>query len=80
MGWAIKAIEALRKIRRSFRQEGDIIWRLEAEIRSFRRSCFIKFIQKKKLVKLPITNKDLLIIVYLFETVGEKKGEQQMYL
>ncbi|WMX58963.1 DEAD/DEAH box helicase family protein [Peribacillus sp. R9-11] len=61
VGWAIKAIEALRKMRRSFRQEGDIIWRLEAEkiLKEHQASPsdFIEFIQKKKLVELPVTNK-----------------------
>ena len=56
--WAFKAIEAIRKMRRSFSQAGDIVWRLEAE-KIFNEyqvapADFMEFIKRNRLVDLDV--------------------------
>lgn len=55
--WATKAIESIRQLRRSFIQEGDLVWRLEAEkiLNEYQTTPadFIEFVYKLKLGDLP---------------------------
>ncbi|PFC40640.1 hypothetical protein CN300_26255 [Bacillus thuringiensis] len=56
VGWANRAVGALRKLRRSFSQQGDLVWRLEAaEILKEEQvtpNDFLDFIKKEKLADI----------------------------
>ncbi|MGJ9458511.1 DEAD/DEAH box helicase family protein [Oceanobacillus sp. CF4.6] len=56
VNWARKAIEAIRKIRRSFMEPGDFMWRLEAEKilkeEEVTPMDFIEFIQRERLSQI----------------------------
>lgn len=58
INWAVTAIEAVRKMRRSFSQPGDVVWRLEAEkiLREHNSTPtdLIQFIKKKELKNISI--------------------------
>ncbi|WP_251700433.1 DEAD/DEAH box helicase family protein [Sporosarcina luteola] len=57
VSWAVKAIESIRQVRRSFNNKGDLLWRLEAEkiLNDYQTTPkhFVELIYKTKLEDLP---------------------------